>query len=273
MIGPFLPRRNGKPCARRFRYAYVHGQAIGCSREELNELEQIQPCEVHELGQKLQNLLGVRVHIPSLQAYCVGRKATREDLPLGIWKWLKADAGYGTWLREQRTMVAVFQDHVSIGHVLVHESTHALLDVLTGGFQYPLAIEEGFARRMEYIILPRGPKSPRDRGRGRNGCLVESEYMSIAELLRFDGRAHWPHDAKAFWRLTRSSFWLNTFLMLLSRDRRRLANILRELWQGGMTSEHAVSQWLAEVSMLTFDDLEARFHQYCIAGEVPQSDR
>lgn len=270
-----LPQLYLRMKVRRLKRGYVKLYAIECSERELAEVQYIETAQLMHLGREIRRLVAATRAIPRVRVLCFGRGADLSQAPRGIRHWVSAPFGTGAWMREMDTAIVLFPQHEPIWQIVVHEVSHALLDVLSGSFAYPAAIEEGFARLAEYRLPDRTGRCEWEKrssaaAEGKRG-LHESEYMSIAALLSFDSRTHWGRDLGAFAKMTHAAFWLVVYLRGLSRRCPRLKTILADLRINDITTPAGVYEWLQEASGMSADRLEEGFHRFCTTGRLPNS--
>lgn len=271
-----IPRLRVAMDVRAFRRSYATLYAIDCSAEECSRLATIQTSELERLGSGIQYYLDVAGVIPRIRVLCFGVSARHENAPPAIKQWTIKPFGGGVWVRELRAALALFEGGNPIRRIVIHEVAHALLDLLTDTFPYPLAIVEGFARRGEFLLPDQAGKiewerQSTDRIRRRAGHLSDSQCMSIKELLVFDAAKHWRQNMGAFLRMTDLSFWLNVYLFKLSKQCPVTKRILSELRLKNITTPEGVYQWLQETSGMKEAVLEASFRSFCTTERLPSA--
>ena len=257
-----------------FKRAYAKVFAVECSREELAAVEMITAAEILRLGTGMQRYVDVGGRIPRILVFCFGSSAQRQKAPPGISDWVKEPFGQGAWLREMRAAIALFGREIPIRQIVVHELTHGLLDVLTDGFPYPIALKEGFARRAEYLLPDdagnvKWERESLDQTRGDRRYWNAGDCVSIKDLVFFDVSEHWGQNMGAFLRMTEGSFWLNAYLFKVAKAHPRLKGILGELRLNNVRTAEGVYLWLQEVSGMGEEKLEESFHRFCTTGVVP----
>lgn len=270
-----MPRLRAAMDVRAFKRAYTRLYAIACSPEESAQVEVVDGSQIMRLGTGLQHYLDVAGPIPSVRVLCFGASAPLDRVPPVIRHWTAEPFGAGVWLPELRVAIALFEDGNPIRRIVIHELTHALLDLLTDAFPYPLAIAEGFARRAEFLLPDRTgtvewERQSADRTRKGGEHLDDSQCMSIEDLLLFDAAKHWRQNAAAFVQMTDLSLWLNVYLFKLSVQYPLLKRVLPELRLKNIKTPEGVYSWLQEVSGMDAGALEDGFHRFCITGVVPQ---
>ena len=268
-----LPRLRVRMHVCLFKRAYTRIYAVECSPEELRCVGSIGSSEIMQLARGVQEFAEVEGAIPRIVVICFGSSAELRRAPPGLRNWVSSPFGRGAWLGELRTAVALFGQGAPIRQIVVHELTHGLLDCLTGGFPYPIALAEGFARRAEYLL-------PDDAGRvvwqeqsarrseAEEPYWTDGEYMSINDLLFFNVADHWRKDMTPFARMTEASFWLNAYLFRLSKKHPRVKRILAELRQKNVRSPEGVLAWLEGVTELNHAELERGFRDFCGTGST-----
>lgn len=269
-----LPRLRVAMQVRAMPRAYATLYAIDCSPQESAQLATIGSSQLVRLGTGMQCYLEVTRPIPRVRVLCFGASSRLQKVPPVIRHWTGEPFGGGVWLRELRAALALFEGGNPIRRIVIHELAHALLDVLTDGFPYPLCIVEGFARRAEFLLpddagVIEWERQCTDSTVTDTGCLNDSQCMSVKELLFFDPAKYWRHDVEAFLRMTNLSFWMNVYLFKLSDQRPGLARILRELRVENVRTPEGVYGWLQQASRMQEDQLEESFHSFCTTGLLP----
>jgi hypothetical protein len=254
------------------RRAFVRIFAIECSPDELDQLDRIDGTQITELGNLVRYWLGMLRPLPYVRALWFGRAARRDLAPRRIRQFLSAMPRCGAWAHDIRAIIIPpLPGGASPGGLLIHEVTHALLDLLTAHFPYPRGISEGFA---EYMVSSVGVRTYDGRAEGYSlnwqkpgrGSMDDPPFMSIRDILTFDAREHWGLDPDAFTRMTWASSWLYAYLLARGRQRPRLPWILRELRLKNVTGPEAVYCWLQEASGMEANALEDDFTRYCRLG-------
>ncbi len=263
-----IPRLRTRMKAKRYRRGFVDLYAVDCSEEELKDVQAITETEITRLCNGIRKFLETTQKPPRMRCLCFGVNAPFDAAPPGIRDWLSSPFGRGVWISELRVCIALFGTGTTLWRILVHELVHGLLELLSGGFPYPIAIQEGFARRAEYLL-------PRDTDRGAAAArpgdgtqqserfLTEDECMTIRELLQFNPREHWRMNMGAFAQMTALSYWLNVFLFGLGREFPQMRRILPELRSRNISAPDAVYQWVCGAAQMTKEELEARFLEFC----------
>jgi len=257
-----------------FPRGFVTLYAVECSADEAATVEGITTDELARLAIGMQHYLEVSSEIPTLHVLCFGRATRPERVPQPLTRWIAQPFGGGVWLRELRMAIALFEDGNPVRRIVVHELVHGLVDVLSGGFEYPVAIVEGFARRAEWLLPDREGRIPLEVfSRDRNPAdarVAEAQCMSIRKLLFFDAQEYWRKDMGAFFRMTELAFWLNCYLFGLSKERPLLGRILAVLRSENIRTPEGVYLWLQEASGMAEEELEDSFHGFCATGVVPR---
>ena len=258
---------------RSFRRGFVRLYAVDCSTEETEQVKRIDREQILRLARGMQRQLGVCSSPPGIKVLCFGIDANLSETPPPINRWCGPASGRGVWLRQVRCALARFDADKTIRQIVIHEVAHALLDLLTGGFPYPLAIAEGVARRAEYL-LPDASEKPEWRselerhGKKASRYLGDSECMSIKELLFFNCADQAEKDVVALGNMTNLAFWLNLYLSKLSQDHPKLEGMLGKLREQRTAWPAAVYQWLQEASGMGEEELEEGFHRFCTKGTL-----
>lgn len=222
----------------------------------------------------LRDYTGADTRLPYLRVLCFGRSVDYRNAPPRVARCLDPDRGYGVWIREMRAAVAILNDTMPIRNVVLHELTHGLLDLLTDGFPYPMAIQEGFARAMEYIIhddIPSGkPNDLVDTEATRQRRHLQSAYCLTVRELLLDPHRYWRKDSCQLERMTNLSFWLNVYLFRLAKKHPRAKRILSELLSRNIRTPEGVYEWMQEVVHMRADQLEDSFCRFCTTGAFPE---
>jgi hypothetical protein len=153
-----------------------------------------------------------------------------------------------------------------------HEATHALFDLTTNAFSYPLAIAEGFARAAEYVPYHTGNCLPKDVpqwhvGGGADGCLSPDQTRSIRDLLYHGALISTRADRKKRERFGLASYWFVSFLgdmCSIARSSVDLARTPNESRNG--TS--GVYEWILRAMQRTSEELEREFFDYCTTRSI-----
>lgn len=258
----------------RFRRAYVRLYAGECSERELRDVAHIDASEVAHLGQAMREHLGAQRRVPRITVLCLGADVDEADLPASIRG--TRDFGRGVWLREARTAVAMLGDNVPVRRIVIHEMVHALMDVLTNGFPYLIALQEGLARSAEYGLRDVAGNREWDKvrsTRARRGCpqfINDENCMSIMEMLSFNVAECRRRNANAdYSRMVNLSFWLHAFLLKLSAQRPVLKRMLADLRRHDVRTPDGVYIWLQDAVGLDERQLEESFYAFCTAGTLP----
>jgi hypothetical protein len=268
-----VPRLRSRMGVCPFKRAYVKLYTVEGSPEELAEVELIDAAQILRLGTGMQHYLDVTGSLPRIRVLCFGSHADLRETPRGIRHWASCAFGGGVWLREMRAAIALFGRGNPIRRIVIHELTHALLDLLTNGFPYPIAVAEGFARRAEFLLpdhagMIEWKRQSADRNHRGRIRLNDCQCMSIKQLLFFDAAKHWRHDMSAFRQMVDLSLWLNVYLFKLSDKRRLLGRMLPELRLQNVRTPEGVYLWLQEASGMGEQELEESFHCFCTTGVV-----
>lgn len=234
----------------------------------------IDHAELFRLRAGIQEYLAVRKATPKINVLCFGSSADLKKAPPEIRSHFESAAIGGVWLSRIRCVVILFGRVKSIRKVVLHELTHAYLDLLTDGFPFPRAIAEGFARRAEYLIpdgngetewrrTEHAPESTRRRTFWPDESLLSMRELISSETVE---GPHWtPSDAL---RLTELSFWLNVFVFRLGHQRPILRSILRQIRERDLRAPEEVYAWIVDASGLSAEELEGRFYRFCTTGEL-----
>lgn len=246
-----------------FRRGFARFYAIECSAEELAEIESITEEEIDSIGEFLRELLGVRGRIPEISILCFGRDTPMEKVPMLLRGLLKEFFG-GCWITELWAVLLGFGERCPIRRIVRHELTHGLLDILTGGFQYSMAIQEGFAGFVEHqpghdADLQHG--APQGSLQGPPRYWEEADVLTIKEILayRYELPLKPNYTQRAY-----MCYWLVAYLVKISERQPEFLRILEVIWKRNLKESEAVYAWLEETSGLTLDELEDGFRRFCM---------
>lgn len=253
---------------REFRAAFLSLYTVGCSPEEISQIESIDSAGLDKLGSSMVRCLGAHRRIPRIRALCFGASATLSILPQSLRAYVSKC--YGVWLVDFKTIVVRFGSRSQIRTILVHELAHALMDILSNEFPFPLAIKEGVACAFEHWFAREPDPSRTMTPRLCNQCLGPEEYMTVRDLLFFDPVNEFSGDV-AHARMTRASFWLYGFVLNLAEHRPRLRVMLSELPRRGVTTPDGTYRWMQEALGWTSEQLESAFREYCTEGALPRA--
>jgi hypothetical protein len=156
--------------------------------------------------------------------------------------------------------------------MLVHELAHALLDLWTGGFPYPPALQEGYAYVVERFVLGRfKPPAPTDAAPPQipiaNGRGSDVRPLTMRSLLSLRPRPDVAAEEQAYKeeyaRITQSVRCLVGFLGALTIGGQPvLGEMLRGLRDKDARSPDAVYDWLLAASGLSENSLEQAYSEY-----------
>lgn len=272
-----IPRLRARMQVVRVVRSYTTFYAVECSNEELGALASITSSEISHLGKAMRSRLGTWARIPRLRLLCFGRRADLHKTPSGLRTIIAEPFGRGVWIRELMAAVAIFDDQVPIRRIVIHELAHALTDLLSGGFPYPLALQEGLARSAEYGVRDQTGRSEWDKiadtrpANDEHRYLRDDQIMTINDLLTFDLRQLSQGDRiSAYAKMVNLSFWLHAFLGNLVPQRAILKTMLLELRKNNLRSPEGVYRWLQEHLCMDEAELEGAFRLFCTVGAIPQ---
>lgn len=246
-------------------YAYLY--AVNCTFDERDQVRAITKEELLRLRCGLQKKLGTASKDLRIRVLCFGASTSPKNLPSPLNQWWEHGT-YGAWMPTLHCAVARFNELCNIRRIVIHEVSHALLDLLTNGFPYPPVIEEGLARWAEYLLRDGDGVSLWNRIAKKRGACVsrylrEDECISIKRLLLLDyDNMHAMTRAKS----TDYALWLTVYLWRLSMDRPALKEVFRQLREYNMTSGEVVYQWIQDASGMNKDEIENGFRRYCMTG-------
>ena|GEM_PF-4424564 len=263
----------------RLRIGFVRSYMVGCSPAELAELSQIDSSQIARLGARILGLLGLTRGVPPIRLLCLGGAVGDRDVPRLIRECFHPSVSVndpqqytGLWIPKLRSAVIRWSENDPIQRTMVHELTHALLTTLSDGFPYPTAISEGFARQSEYLFCCKADRSSICRshcGSASDGCLLDSEFMSVRDLIFLDVTGFTPESPSCFAKVRRSALWLNVFLGFIAPYSPKLSRVLEELWLDDLRTPQAVYDWLLASTGMGEQKLESHFHLFCTRGIQP----
>ena len=246
----------GRPMV--LRRSYVHIHAIGCSAEELAELARLDSAELDRLEHVIRRLTGSSRSVGRLTFYCLGSKRASEKVSSILGTFADGMIIGGAWSPDDKIGAFRLAAGMRVHSVVVHEATHALLDTLTGGFRYPLAISEGFAALMERMI-PHVAR-PACNTTTVRGCLATQCFL-IEDLLRYQEATEMR--SACYSALSRHALWLMQYLGNLGEGKGDIVKrMLGELRQANATSASRVYEWLLVTTGKSRDALEDGFLTY-----------
>jgi hypothetical protein len=255
------------------RRHFVRLYAIDCSCEERAQLAAMTDTEFGVLGQDLARWFRHSGAIPAVRLLCFGANARRIAAPRCLHFCVREPFGVGAWLDTLKLGIVFFRDGMPARGTILHETTHGLMDLISGGFPYLTCIKEGFAQRTEYVVPhPDGETEWRKISMKRPVSSYKyfdaAEAMSIRELLAFDVLKHWRRDMKAFSTMTTLSFWFLLFLERIGEDTGVVEDMLYETRKENLTSPDAVYDWIVDTLKIDAGTLEDRFLSFCATGIV-----
>lgn len=264
-----VPRLSLRVRLRRSRRAFAVLYAVDCQREEEQELNEIDQAMLLHLADVARQGLGGSASLPTIRIFCLGRHVRWASLPSSIRRAFERNMPCGKWLRSLRVGLVRCQQAYSVRHAVAHEAAHGLMDLMTGGFDYLPALEEGFASHVAHAICTKGRRY-RTTGRSHDPSasvaqrptVLKSRFMSLHETLAF--RPSCQTDKAMLYRFVVMSAWLYSYVRLLSIRRPRLRRLLIEARIRNLTNPHEVFDWLQEVTGWTMADLEKGFRYYCL---------
>lgn len=242
------------------RRSWARLYAVNCLDGEASRLRAITDEEMDRLGSILSSYLGVRRRIPSVRVLCLGLRVDRADLPAQLRHELSASCR-GAWLGSQRVAVVWCDRKGRERQVIIHELAHALLDLLTDGFLFPLVIQEGYARAIECMIPGSAKSNSGHTQRAHPGGFVApSDALGIEDLLR----AQWTAGSAG--KLTNLAFWLNVYLSKFPPRGQIVKRMLRELWDQDIRSPSGVYAWILAACEMSRAVAENGFREFCTTG-------
>ncbi len=267
-----VPRIRIRNRVRRFRCSPVAVYAVGCSPEESDQIRTVVQSDVHRLIARIKAYTDAAGNIRPLRVLCFGRSVGLNAVPSYAARHVDRNRASGVWIRELRAAIALFSDSLSIRQIVTHELAHGLLDVMTDGFPYPMAIQEGVACAMQNIVCAGNPREDAQSGDEvsavRSERYLDGDYCMSAKELLLDPRGYWTCGSEQLPRMTFLSFWLNAYLARLSRAQPVLRKLPASLRADNVRTREGVYRWLLEASAMTEEEFERGFRGFCTTGEI-----
>ncbi len=268
-----IPRLRSQMHVAQRRLANARIYAVDCSPDELLRVDDITLSDIQGLSELVCSWLDVRRRLPRVRVIIIGERARVHLAPKGIKHWVDRPFGQAGWFRRVNAAVILCARSNSIRQSILHELTHAFLDILTNGFPFLIAIQEGYAMATEHLI-PRNGR-PRDLFKGptppaaiMDAYVRADQCMSVQELLFFDTHAHWRKDIVAFSRMTLLGSWLHCFLGYKSIDFPVIRKMLSKLWHNDIRTPEGTYLWLQETLEMREAELERAFLRFCTTGHL-----
>ena len=234
----------------------------------MDELDEINVSAVDKVVEFFKSRLRVQGRTPCIYIVCVGASVATEHLPAPLSQYLAGDLSggqfpSGVYLPEYQAALLQFGCRTRISNVVYHELAHALLILLTGGFRFALAIEEGYAGFIEHGFL-----NGNRRLAPAQGYWKPDDLLTVKELLQ---NCTWKkaEDPEGHRKRTFLSYWLNVYLSRISEQRREMRTRLRTLWMKQLRNPQDVYAWLLEASAMSAEEFEDGFATFCTTGRHP----
>ena len=257
-------------------FGYLKIYAVSCSPGELHAIGRLDQDQFAQLGVSLRSLIGLTGRLPNVRALCFGHSVRLDELPPALSRDFSHEYACGVSLPRLRAVAIRNRGNVPIRRLLVHELTHVLLSLLSRGFPYLAAIQEGFARYEEHRIEDSerdGAREPvvDDAGGGPDGYLLRDEHMSLRALLEFDwAERDRSGDHEGLIRFRRSCYWLICYLGTLIRVAPRVSGLLSELRTQDLRTPDQVCKWIEDATGMREAELEAEFYLFCVNRDAPE---
>jgi hypothetical protein len=211
-----------------------------------------------------KRMLQVRCRTPCIYVICIGGSVREEHLPAPLSRFVGENFGVGMYMRKYQAALVRCTDRKPVLNTVAHELAHASMSVLTGGYSFGHAVEEGFAGYAEYCLM-RGEKVALPEHCSRQRFWKPEDLLTVRELLP---DCAWkkdnPQDRR---KRAYLSYWLNAYLLRISRQRRDVKALLRTLWEKRMRHHEDVYSLLLETSAMSADVFENGFACYCTTGQ------
>lgn len=249
----------------------LHGAAgvefalLDASIEEVRLVQGLSPELSVQVLTCCRNFIRATSQLPTIQMYCIGKRATLAKLPENYGR-LFTEAGYlGFWSTSEKAcffyLAPFFDSESSLQRVVVHELGHGFMDLLCAPYQMPFAISEGFARAMEVRLLrdrvyevPLLPRNwPVPNG---NCCPIWAKRWSIQSILAMESLRTVPDRSQC-----ESAYWLLVFLGALSLTRPMLSGFLDRLRMDQVGHSEFVD-WLSTMTGDSPQALERSFFDF-----------
>jgi len=245
------------------RRSYARFCAVGCSTDDLAELDRVDGSLLKRLEYLTRHLTGSNLAMPAVRVYCFGSRVTPQDvrdtfvLPDG-------SLAAGLCSAEQRIVVARFNEQVPLGRVLTHELGHAVLAGLTDRFPYPPSIAEGYAEFLCSLVWPsavhRVSCPVPDKIVAPAAC-VAGPCFSVAELLE-QGQPIEPGTSYPPGFHSHSA-WLVDFLGGFGQPPETVRErLLGALWHDNVRDPHEVYAWILAACCCSPAELERRYRDF-----------
>lgn len=255
-----------------FRRAYLHVWCVGCTAAELQDVSQLDSAHLVRLAKLCRMLARSQCAVASVRLYCVG--TARPDKPFSsvIPRFGCGAPVVGAWSGESRCGIVRMVEGISVRSVLLHEAAHAVFEMCTPRFCYPVALTEGYVELAVHLAtharnpitstreqaVPAAPSHPSGK-----------QSMSIAALLRAYDSA--DLDAASHATLARHGLCFLRYLGTLGAGTGDLVRrMLPELRGAAAATPDRIIQWLVTASGLTLQALDSGFAAFC-AGLTEQT--
>ena len=100
------------------------------SKDELSDLEHLEAPQFTELAAQLQSSFFVSDRIPNVRVLCFGRRVRTGKMEPGLRTIIEDGFYRGMWLRQFSAVLVKMNDSIPVRRLLLHEVTHALMDLL-----------------------------------------------------------------------------------------------------------------------------------------------
>lgn len=247
------------------RCSFLRLYAIECSRQEVAQLMCVESRDLDRLAHIARKLTGSCRRLQPVELYCFGSAAPSEKVGSVLPRFADGTLMRAAWSWESRLGALRFVEGLPVQQVILHEVAHALLDGLTDGFPYPLAILEGYADLMESMILAgegRGSENRRKRRGTLDGKCPAGECTSLRDLLQYSEATQVA--AATHTSLALRASWLIGYVGYRSQD--VLRRMLRDLREDGASTPLSVYAWLAKQLRMSSEMLEQDFRSYHAGG-------
>lgn len=243
---------------------------LDVSEQEWKEIDAIDSSSYNKVYNQLASHLNYDGIPPPISILCFGAAARPPEVPEELASAFRHPLGPGVWLRNLGVACVKFCDWASIHLIIVHELSHALLDHLSHHYPFPLVLDEGIARRIEWNLGREifGTSTEKDKI-PTQGIVFSSGHISTSIRRLLENPIDKLNGVCAETDIRRFSdmaLWLHGFLWEMGKSHRRLWYILPELRKRNLYTADHVMQWLCWVTGLEEREIELSFSRYCMTG-------
>lgn len=249
----------------RVRRGFVSFWLAECSEADISSLEGLALETLDRLKRAVEAQLEVGASRARLDIVCLGESRTLDGLPEPLRSIPYLLDGCGVWAPRFGVGVVPMRNKGRVLEIVVHEIVHGLLYVLSEGFEYPPALEEGFARIAERLLTEGQPASGESQGRSwedPRDRFPSSELKTVKGLLTFRRSAS-PRYQPSDYQAAVMGTWLHVFLTRLGRDHEPLRHVLGAIRTRRLVTGAEVQRWIEDATSMSSEELERRFADFC----------